>query len=335
MRRRRTRLFDFFRTSLSARLALFVVLVLSLGFLAPSHVQSSSPAATPRPPTAIVIGFMGGNVSHDDVIRNELIIADRLRASYPQGVYFEVFENRRLEQAHQKILQLLSASSGRPSSRAGKSSAQVILYGHSWGASAVVALADELQTDGVPVALTVQVDSVEKRGQNDALIPANVVRAINFYQPDGMLHGRAKIRAANSARTQILGNFRFSYKEIPSQCRVYPWYERIITRTHIAIECDPVLWQRIEGLIRDTLGQPSLEATSRRSTRPIRELSLFSRISPSASYGSGEGDAVTSSPSHRAITAHARQFPITLTAVRPISISASIPRIMKIGSVGR
>jgi pimeloyl-ACP methyl ester carboxylesterase len=39
---------------------------------------------------------------------------------------------------------------------------RVILFGHSWGTSAVVYLARELEQDRVPVALTIQVDSVRK-----------------------------------------------------------------------------------------------------------------------------------------------------------------------------
>jgi hypothetical protein len=225
----------------------------------PAQRQNSSSEPVSYHPRAIVIGFMGGNVAPDDIIRNELIMSDRLRASYPQGVYFEVFENRRLEAAHQKILQLLAVVPGQPSSPAGKSAEQIILYGHSWGASAVVTLADELHKDGVPVTLTVQVDSIEKKGQQDGVIPANVARAVNFYQPDGFLHGRTEIRAADPAATQILGNFRVTYKDMPSECSAYPWYERKFIKTHIAIECDPRLWNRIEGLIRDSLGQPSNE----------------------------------------------------------------------------
>ena len=124
-------------------------------------------------------------------------------------------------------------------------------------------LADELRKDGVPVTLTVQVDSIEKKGQHDGVIPANVARAVNFYQPDGVLHGRTKIRAADPAATQILGNFRFSYKDMPAECKPYPWYERKFIKTHIAIECDPVLWKRIEGLIRDSLGESPNETASR------------------------------------------------------------------------
>jgi hypothetical protein len=214
------------------------------------------------PPQAIVIGFMGGNVAADDATRNELVISNHLRAAYPNGVYSVVFANRSLEDAHHKVLQLLGATSTHTLSDAEKRSAQIILYGHSWGASTVVTLADALQKDGIPVLLTIQVDSVEKKGQDDALIPDNVARAINFYQSDGMLHGRPQIQAANPLRTQILGNIRYSYKVVPAGCQSYPWYERTFIKTHIAIECDPVLWNRIETLIRDSLAQAAETAAS-------------------------------------------------------------------------
>jgi hypothetical protein len=222
--------------------------------------EALSEPLTAHPPQAIVIGFMGGNVGATDATRSELIIANRLRVSYPQGVDFEVFENRRLEDAHQKILRLLGATRGHALSPGEKTSTRIILYGHSWGASAVVTLAQELQQNGVPVALTVQVDSVQKKGQDDALIPGNVAQAVNFYQPNGWLHGRTEIRAADASSTQILGNFRVNYKEAPAECRPYPWYERAFIKTHIAIECDPDLWKRIEGMIRDSLGQPGAQA---------------------------------------------------------------------------
>ena len=79
-------------------------------------------------------------------------------------------------------------------------------------------LARELQKNGIPVLLTIQVDSVKKRHENDALIPANVAEAANFYQPHGLLHGRPRIRAADPERTKILGNFRFDYSKTPVHC---------------------------------------------------------------------------------------------------------------------
>src|SRR5271170_2262509 len=155
--------------------ALFLsLLVLALSGANRAQSLPAAAIAGNAAPQTIVIGFMGGNVPNNDPSRNELIISQRLRASYPQNVHFEVFENKRLEDARQKIIQLLSNSTGHPLSEQQKSRARIILYGHSWGASAVVTLADELQKDDIPVLLTIQVDSVEKHDQNDAIIPANV-----------------------------------------------------------------------------------------------------------------------------------------------------------------
>jgi pimeloyl-ACP methyl ester carboxylesterase len=205
------------------------------------------------PPT-IVIGFVGGLVRHDDKVHTEVQLAEKLREAYPLGVYVEAFENRRREDARKTILTLLDTDHcGKPSEEE-KSKARVILYGHSWGASAAVELARELQQDGVPVLLTAQVDSISKMGINDGLIPGNVGRAINFYQPDGLLHGRPEIRAADPAHTKILGNFRYSYTELPTECKDYPWHTKVFTKTHTAIECDPRVWSQVESLIREELG---------------------------------------------------------------------------------
>jgi hypothetical protein len=101
--------------------------------------------------------------------------------------------------------------------------------------------------------LTVQVDSVSKVGEVDSVIPPNVARAVNFYQPSGIIHGQGEIRAADTARTQILGNFRFNYEENPVRCNQYPWYDRFFYKTHTEIECDPKVWNQVESLIRSEL----------------------------------------------------------------------------------
>jgi len=110
-----------------------------------------------------------------------------------------------------------------------------------------------LERDSIPVLLTVQVDSISKIRQNDAVIPANVAEAANFYQPSGMLHGQPQIRAADGSRTRILGNYRFDYKSKPVLCDKYPWYDRVFTKSHTEIECDPTVWNQVESLIRAKL----------------------------------------------------------------------------------
>jgi len=103
-----------------------------------------------------------------------------------------------------------------------------VLFGHSWGASAVVALSRKLERKGIRVMLTIQVDSVAKPFQNDREIPANVLEAANFYQTRGMIHGRSRIISADPSRTTILGNFRWEYKEEPADCRDFSWYSRFL-----------------------------------------------------------------------------------------------------------
>ena len=210
------------------------------------------------PTTAIVIGFVGGFVRHDDPVHAEVQLAGRLRQEYPKGVEVETFESYRGEQARKKILKLLDANQDGALTVEEKQNARIVLYGHSWGGSASISLARALEKDGIPVLLTIQVDSISKLGRNDTLIPANVRQAANYYQSRGLLRGDHDIRAADPTRTTIVGNFPFDYKMSPLTCPGYPWWDRYIVKPHTQIECDPVVWQRVESLILSNLQ----EATS-------------------------------------------------------------------------
>lgn len=202
---------------------------------------------------AVVIGFVGGFVHHDDLVHQEVQLAARLRQEYPSGVAVEMFANNAGRRAHREILRLLDSDRDGNLSPAEKSGARVILYGHSWGATETLLTARRLQKDGIPVLLTIQVDSVPKPGADDRTIPANVAQAINFFQLDGLLHGQSEILAANPAKTRILGNIQLDYKTHSVNCAKYPWYARLFMRPHIEIESDPAVWSRIETLVRAKL----------------------------------------------------------------------------------
>jgi len=201
----------------------------------------------------IVIGFVGGRVGHTNAIHAEVQLANHLEHDYPSDVRVRVFENRRGGQAHREILQMLDVNGDGELSSAEKTAARIAIYGHSWGASETVTLARALGKEGIPVLLTVQVDSVAKSGEDDGLIPANVAQAINFYQSDGLLHGRPLIRANDPSRTRILGNFQLDYKTNKVDCSAYPWYARLFMKPHIEIESDPRVWRQVESLIRSEL----------------------------------------------------------------------------------
>jgi hypothetical protein len=234
-------------------------LILSLLFGSANTISPSpAPVAQPVPlPPVIVIGFVGGFVKPGNAAHSEVQLAARLRQDYPAGVQVEVFENHRREKAHREILRLLDTDEDGMLSAEEKQQARVIIYGHSWGGSETVTLARELEKDGIPVLLTIQVDSISKSRQNDMMIPANVSQAANFYQVNGLLRGRPEIRAADAGRTQIIGNFRFDYKMLPVSCPLYPWFDRIFMKSHIEIECDPRVWNQVESLIRSKLPSPT------------------------------------------------------------------------------
>ena len=195
--------------------------------------------ARPAPgSSSIVIGFVGGFVRHDNPHHGPVQFAERIRRAYPKDAYVRVFENRHRKTAYQTILRLLDRNHDHILSDEEKAQARIILFGHSWGASAAVLLARELNRAGIPVLLTVQVDSVRKLWQQDKTIPENVAAAVNFYQPHGLLHGQPEITAANPSRTQILGNYRFDYKQAPVKCAGNSWFDHV-TPSHTQSECDP------------------------------------------------------------------------------------------------
>jgi hypothetical protein len=232
------------------RFSIPACVVLLFAFNFPKVSWPASIGQVAGPPGLIVIGFAGGFVARDNAIHGEVQVAGRLREDHPSGLQVRMFENRRGGQALQEVLHLLDTDRDGTLSAEEKRTARIAIYGHSWGASEAVTLARALAREEIPVLLTVQVDSVQKPGEDDARIPGNVTQAVNFYQLDGLLHGRSRIRAADSSRTEILGNFQFDYKKKPVSCDGYSWFARTFMRPHIEIESDPAVWGRVESLIR-------------------------------------------------------------------------------------
>lgn len=204
-------------------------------------------------PPVIVIGFVGGFIQHDNLAHSEVQLAARLREAYSAGVDVETFESYHRQKARARVLSLLDANHDGRLTAGEKQNARIIIYGHSWGGSEAISLARELGKDGIPVLLTVQVDSISRIPHNDRVIPANVARAVNFYQSSGLLRGQSNIRAADAIRTHIVGNFRSEYKASRYICEQYPWYDRIFVKAHTQIECDAGVWKQAESLIRAEL----------------------------------------------------------------------------------
>jgi len=215
-----------------------------------SAVRSSAgghslPASRPL----IVIGFMGGHVSANNFVHREALLAKDLQQRYPQALHASVFANHEGRTALETVLELLDKNKDGGLSAGEKDTARIVIFGHSWGASETVTLARRLNKLSIPVLLTIQVDSVRKANENDEIIPPNVREAVNFYQSEGLLHGRPLIEAKDPRQTTILGNFESTYQGNPVSCAGYPWYARAFMRQHIEIENDPLVWNKVESLI--------------------------------------------------------------------------------------
>jgi hypothetical protein len=206
-------------------------------------------APTSKMPPAIVIGFVGGFVKSNDRKHREVQFAAHLRQSYSRDVYAEVFGNHQGSKAFERILLLLDSNHDGVLTASEKHQARIIIYGHSWGASEALKLARELDRDGIPVQLTVMIDSVAKPGEDDSMVPPNVANAVNFYQRHGLIHGLPEIKAIDPTQTKILGNYQMTYKGHPVNCNAFPWYSRFFTRSHLEIENDPRVWNQVSSLI--------------------------------------------------------------------------------------
>jgi hypothetical protein len=240
------------RVSVSRQFVIFVSLWLMA--MAPVHGQAFSDFTTPlplKPGNTLVIGFLGGWEHWDDENRGVRKLALKLRRV--PDVFVETIGNHRERLAIELIRKALDWNRNGvldPEERAG---ARIILYGQSLGGAAVVKLARELAALGIPVLVTVQIDSV---GYADGVIPANVRAAANLFQHDGPpIVGRGSIRAADPSRTRILGNFQYRYWFRNVDMSSTTWARKTLGGAHARMEQDPKVWARVEGLIRDAIPQ--------------------------------------------------------------------------------
>lgn len=199
---------------------------------------------------AIILGFVGGFVKPDDVKHPEVLFATYLQNRYGPAVHVEIFGNHESQKAAEDVVQRLDADKDGVLTSAEKESVRIILYGHSWGASEVLAFARELQRrSGIPIALTIQIDSVKKFRQDNHTVPSNVAKAVNFYQRKGFTPGQPLIVPADAARTKILGNFHMIYEDHEVKVDNYGWLSRVFNKPHHEIENDPHIWDRMVTLI--------------------------------------------------------------------------------------
>ncbi len=205
----------------------------------------------------LVIGFLGGRDDWDDDKRSLRRLALKLRARRLPGLHVETVENTKRNVALRLVREAFDRNRDGTLDAPERKAARLIVYGQSFGGAAVVKFARQLQELGVPILLTVQIDSV---GLGDGKIPANVRRAANLYQRDGLLiEGEAPVVAEDPQRTEILGNFLYVYKDKEIDLSHESWWRKIFRIPHLKMENDPEVWAHVERLILDEVGRNRAE----------------------------------------------------------------------------
>ena len=120
----------------------------------------------------------------------------------------------------------------------------VILVGHSTGGWAMLTVARDLQSKGIPVELTIQIDSV---GITDSTVPGNVKSGAIFHAWDILMFMTTKsLRAEDPTHTTIIAN--------------------VVVKgaNHLSITRDP----RIRMLVLDTVENLRASSLKTADTRP-------------------------------------------------------------------
>lgn len=174
-------------------------------------------------------------------------MAQKLRSLNLPGVHVETVENKKRNLAMMLVQNAFDLDGNQHLTEGERKNVRLIVYGMSFGGAAIVKLARQLEGKNLPILLTIQIDSI---GRNDAEIPSNVKRAANLFQGSGkIIHGESEIYAQNPARTQILGNFEYDYKNSSIDISNVSWIKKIFRIAHTKMDHDPAVWSRVEQLI--------------------------------------------------------------------------------------
>jgi len=195
-------------------------------------------ALVPAQAETLIVGILGGWQKADSPQRGVRKLALQMRELHLPGVEIETYANHHREVALQKVKEWRAAS---------RENRRLIVYGQSFGGAAAVKLDRELAALGIPVALSLHIDSV---GANDRLIPENVGAAVNFFEREGwLIRGQPLIAAQDPLRTKIIGNFEYKYHGKQVDVSQEKWSSRAFFGTHLKMEDDPALWVEVKKLI--------------------------------------------------------------------------------------
>jgi hypothetical protein len=213
----------------------------------------------------LILGFLGGRENWDDSSRGVRQLAMKIDSMNLPDVHIETLENRKRDLAIELIQNSFDSNRDGYLDERERNKARLIMFGHSLGGAAVVKLSHNLRDLGIPVLLTVQIDSVGFT-YDDHVIPSNVKSAANLYQLDGwLLVGEDEIVPEDSEKTKIIANLKFDYKNKEVDMSGVPWERRLLSVPHSKMDADPEVWSTVEQLILSEIGdtKPGILAEER------------------------------------------------------------------------
>ena len=190
-------------------------------------------------------GFVGAMESSNRKGSGVVQIRDVLRGSAYPDVCSESFIPLSWESCRNWILRQFPAHSGPYTQAEIDQAPRIILLGHSTGGWAMLKVARDLRDKGIPVELTVQLDSV---GITDYTVPSNVKMSAIFHARDLlMLLTTKNIRMEDPQRTKLVANVL------------------VKNASHLSITCDPrvktLVLSAVAGIREDIAkfpGKPSV-----------------------------------------------------------------------------
>jgi hypothetical protein len=210
------------------------------------HFETQTPLKGDQ---TLILGFLGGLERWDDESRGVRKLAMKINALKLSNVHIETLENRKRDLAIRFIRNTFDHDQNGFLDDRERDSVRLILYGHSLGGAAVVETSRELKRMGVPILLTVQIDSVDLV-YDDHLIPSNVKRAANLFQNNGwILRGEDRIEPENPDKTKIIANIRFDYQGKKVDMSRLSWERKFFSLPHTKMDADPEVWAAVEQMI--------------------------------------------------------------------------------------
>lgn len=152
----------------------------------------------------IYAGFVGALETSDHEASGVVQIRDTLRGPAYADVCANSFLPYNPSAGLDWILKHFPSHPGPLAPEEVRKSPKIILIGHSTGGWAMLSVARDLRRKGIPVELTIQVDSV---GIADVTIPSNVKEGAIFHAHDAlMLMTTKRLKLEDAAKTKIVAD---------------------------------------------------------------------------------------------------------------------------------